>query len=88
MPKNILKSSPTLLFPRVPHRTHWWDGVTQALWEGQVEDVIAACQALAAACELARKAAHYFYIHAERMRYDSLPSGWLYDRQWHGREWL
>ena len=45
MPKNILKSSPTLLFPRVPHRTHWLDGVTQALWEGQVEDVIAACEA-------------------------------------------
>ncbi len=56
-------------FPQGSHRTHWLDGVTQALWEGQVEDVIAACEALAASCELARKAAHYFYIHAERMRY-------------------
>lgn len=51
-------------------RTDWLDGVKQALWEGQVEQVIAACEALAACCELARKAAHYFYTNAERMRYD------------------
>lgn len=51
-------------------RSNWLEGVKQALWEGQVEQVIAACKALAASCELARKAAHYFYTNAERMRYD------------------
>ena len=53
-----------------PDRSNWLEGVTQALWDGQVEQVIAACEAIAASCELARKAAHYFYSHAERMRYD------------------
>jgi hypothetical protein len=57
-------------FPHAPDRTHWLEGVTQALWDGQVEQVISAGEALAPACELARKAAHYFYTHAERMRYD------------------
>ena len=57
-------------FPQGPDRANWLEGVTQALWEGQVEQVIAACQALAVSCELAHKAAHYFYTHAERMRYD------------------
>jgi hypothetical protein len=56
-------------FLQEPQRTHWLEGVTQALWDGQVEEVIAACQALANSCELARKAALYFYTHAERMRY-------------------
>jgi hypothetical protein len=57
-------------FPHGPHRTDWLEGVKQALWDGQVEGVISACQALAASCELARKAVHYFYTNAERMRYD------------------
>jgi hypothetical protein len=53
-----------------PERFAWLEGVKQALWDGQVETVIAACEALAAHCEMARKAAHYFYLNAERMRYD------------------
>jgi hypothetical protein len=57
-------------FPPGPDRTNWLAEVTQALWDGQVEQVISACEALADACELARKAVHYFYTHAERMRYD------------------
>jgi len=57
-------------FAQGPDRTNWLEGVKQALWEGQVEAVICACQALAASCDLARKATHYFYSHAERMRYD------------------
>lgn len=56
-------------FPQGSERTHWLEGVKQALWDGQVEEVIAACEALAAACELARKAARYFYTNADRMRY-------------------
>jgi hypothetical protein len=57
-------------FPPGEARTHWLEGVKQALWEGQVERVISACEALAASCEPARKAVHYFYTNAERMRYD------------------
>lgn len=56
-------------FPQELQRTHWLEGVKQALWDGQVEEVIAACEVLAASCELARKAIHYFYTNAERMRY-------------------
>jgi hypothetical protein len=51
-------------------RSCWLEGVSQALWEGQVEQVIGACQALASSCPQARKAASYFYTNAERMRYD------------------
>jgi len=57
-------------FPAGPERTDWLEGVKQALWEGQVEEVISACEGLAAACEAARKAVLYFYTNAERMRYD------------------
>lgn len=57
-------------FPPGAQRTNWLEGVKQALWDGQVEGVISACEALAASCELARKAVHYFYTNAERMRYD------------------
>jgi hypothetical protein len=57
-------------FAQAPDRTNWLEEVTQALWDGQVEQVMAACEALAAACELARKAVHYFCSNAERMRYD------------------
>jgi len=57
-------------FPDPQTRSTWLENVVQALWEGQVERVIQACQALAAACADAQKAAHYFYTNAERMRYD------------------
>jgi hypothetical protein len=57
-------------FPPGPQRANWLEGAKQALWDGQVEQVISACEALAAACDLARKAIHYFYTNAERMRYD------------------
>jgi hypothetical protein len=57
-------------FPPGPRRANWLEGVKQALWEGQMEEVISACEELAAACEMARKAALYFYANAERMRYD------------------
>jgi hypothetical protein len=51
-------------------RARWLEAVTQTLWEGQVEQVISACQALTNAYPEAGKAAHYFYTNAERMRYD------------------
>lgn len=57
-------------FPDPQARSNWLEEVVQALWEGQVEQVIRACQALATSCAEAQKAAHYFYTNAERMRYD------------------
>ena len=48
----------------------WLKNAKQALWEGRVEDVIRACQALADDCEEAAKNVSYFSNHAERMRYD------------------
>jgi hypothetical protein len=51
-------------------RTAWLEPVTQALWDGQVEDVILACQALAPTCLKAAQAANYFANNMERMRYD------------------
>lgn len=51
-------------------RTTWLEPVTQALWNGQVEDVILACQALATTCLKAAQAATYFANNIERMRYD------------------
>jgi hypothetical protein len=65
-----LENVASAAFPPGADRTHWLEGVKQALWEGQVEQVISACEAMAASCELARKAVHYFYTNAERMRYD------------------
>lgn len=57
-------------FPDLQARSNWLEETVQALWEGQVEQVIHACQALATSCSEAQKAAHYFYTNAERMRYD------------------
>jgi hypothetical protein len=57
-------------FSDLSHRTNWLEDAKQALWDGQVEQVTAACEALSSTCELARKAVHYFTTNAERMRYD------------------
>ena len=57
-------------FADVPQRQLWLEETTQALWEGQVEAVIAACQRLPAPCLLATQAVPYFTKHMERMRYD------------------
>ncbi len=58
------------IFSDEPARTNWLETVKQALWEGQVETVVSACEAFADSHDLARKAVHYFYSNAERMRYD------------------
>ena len=57
-------------FPDPQARSRWLDDVVQALWEGQVEQVIQACQALAPSCSEAQREANYFYTNAARMRYD------------------
>jgi hypothetical protein len=51
-------------------RTRWLEKVTQSLWDGQVEDVIAACKVLAQSCLAAEQAVVYFTNNCERMRYD------------------
>jgi glutathionylspermidine synthase len=57
-------------FPTAEQRSDWLEPVTQALWEGQVEAVIRACQALASTCLKARQAVAYFSNNIDRMRYD------------------
>lgn len=56
-------------FPEGPCRTQWREEVTQALWEGDVEAVLAACQTLASSCLQAAQAVPYFTHNQERMRY-------------------
>jgi hypothetical protein len=57
-------------FTDVAQRAAWLEPLTQALWDGQVEDVIQACKALTETCQKASQAATYFSNNAERMRYD------------------
>ncbi len=65
-----LEGVATAAFADQAERIRWLEAASQALWDGQVEQVISACETLASACTEARKAANYFYNHAERMRYD------------------
>jgi len=65
-----LETVAAVAFTDPQERPRWLEDVTQALWEGQVEQVISACEVLANSCPEARKAANYFYTNAERMRYD------------------
>jgi len=57
-------------FEAPSERTPWIEAVTQSLWDGQVEDVIIACEALAQSCPKAHQAVTYFTNNSERMRYD------------------
>lgn len=56
-------------FSHDPQRNTWLEEVKQALWEGEVEQIISACETLSHSCDLARKAAQYFSTNSERMRY-------------------
>lgn len=68
--EDYLKNLAETAFPDLSQRRDWLEDVTQALWDGQVEKVIGACQTCASSCEQARRAVTYFYNNAERMRYD------------------
>lgn len=57
-------------FATPSERTPWLEAVTQSLWDGQVEDVIIACEDLAHSCLKAQQAVTYFTNNSERMRYD------------------
>ena len=65
-----LEGVATDAFTKLTERTIWLEAVTQSLWDGQVEDVIIACQDLAHSCLKAQQAVTYFTNHSERMRYD------------------
>jgi hypothetical protein len=57
-------------FSDVTQRATWLEETTQSLWDGQVEDVIAACKTLAPHCPKAAQDVTYFTNNMERMRYD------------------
>lgn len=57
-------------FTDTQERARWLETVTHFLWDGQVEDVITACQHLAQTCLKAQQAVTYFTNNIERMRYD------------------
>ena len=64
--ENVAKAA----FTSVTERVRWLEEATQALWEGRVENVIKACDALSQSCSQARKAVSYFTNNSKRMRYD------------------
>ena len=64
----------TAAFSNAIQRTAWLDETTQTLWNGQVEEVIAACETLALTCSQALQAVTYFTNNLERMRYDRFRS--------------
>ena len=57
-------------FTALPERSAWLEDTTQALWDGQVAQVISACEALSLSCLEAQEAVTYFSNNIERMRYD------------------
>lgn len=65
-------------FENPEERQAWLKPVVEDLWQGRVEQVIAACQKLSLSSDLARKAATYFSNNCERMRYaDFRAKGYL-----------
>jgi hypothetical protein len=56
-------------FPCPEQRQAWLKEITEDLWQGRVELIIAACQDLSKHSELARQATTYFSNNCERMRY-------------------
>jgi hypothetical protein len=65
-----LKRLADAVFPFPSQRQAWLAQITESLWQGQVEDVLLACQPLASKHAEARQALTYFSNHRQRMRYD------------------
>lgn len=65
-----LKRLADTVFPSPAQRQAWLAQITESLWQGQVEDVLLACQPLASKHDEARQALTYFSNHRHRMRYD------------------
>lgn len=56
-------------FSDLGERQPWLEKITEALWHGNVEFVMEACQSLSKKSSLAKQALTYFGNHIERMRY-------------------
>lgn len=56
-------------FSAPDRQQEWLEAMRQALWEGQVEEVIQACETLGKRCPEAARNVHYFSVNSERMRY-------------------
>ena len=56
-------------FSDLAKRQAWLENVTENLWKGNVEEVIEACQTLAASSTLAKQSLSYYSDSMERMRY-------------------
>ena len=65
-----LKRLADAVFPSATQRQAWLAPVVESLWQGQVEEVILACQPLANQHDEARQAVTYFSNNGQRMRYD------------------
>lgn len=52
-------------------QTDWVSQMKQLMWEGRIDELIAACDELADVCsnDVIRTTANYYEIHKERMRY-------------------
>jgi hypothetical protein len=58
------------VFASSSQRQVWLAQILESLWQGQVEDVIFACQRLASRHDAARQAVTYFSNNSPRMRYN------------------
>ena len=56
-------------FAKVAEQDAWFEAMAQSLWDGNVEDVILACEGLSPSCTKAQEAITYFSNNMERMRY-------------------
>ena len=58
-------------FVTLEEQTSWVTEMKQLMWQGRIEELIAACDSLTAICtsDLIRTTANYFETHKERMQY-------------------
>ena len=58
-------------FTTTEEQTNWVTEMKQLMWDGQIEELIAACDTLMATCsiDVIRTTANYFQTHKERMQY-------------------
>jgi hypothetical protein len=56
-------------FSDLAERQPWLENIAEALWNGNVEFVLEACQSISKKSSLAKQALTYFGNHSERMRY-------------------
>jgi hypothetical protein len=65
-----LKRVADALFASSTQRQAWLAPVVESLWQGQIEEVILACQPFAKTHDEAKQAVTYFSNNSHRMRYD------------------